>query len=368
MKKQKKRTICMNNHNIKKEKCKFQIYSNVEVNAVWNGNNVDVKFSVANPKINIKKISKKEYVNLNTGEIHKFQENERKQNGNLKKTFQKLRQTINCNFSDTEIKNKLFLTLTYKENMQDNKKLYKDTEIFMKKLRYAYKDTEFSYITVAEPQDRGAWHLHIMLKALNKHNLYICNRKLQEMWGHGRTKTKRLKNVDGVGNYYAAYFTNLSKGKKGSRLHMYSVGSKIYRTSRNIIKPVVEKIRYGDLRKEYGEPAYHNAYKILKDDSVVNVVVIEQFKTNKKKSSINYIQERIKAIKAYKEKLTMEYLQAMTDADEEKPAILAMKRIQERNRISKIKSRINYTGNKFEVDKKERPINYIQLGMDEFIT
>ena len=105
--------------------------------------------------------------------------------------------------------------------------------------------------------------------------------ELTQMWGHGRTEAVRLKTAEGVGNYYTAYFTSLSKDKKGSRLGMYPVGFKLYRTSRNIIQPVVEKVAYSSLKKEFGEPTYRNAYSISRDDRVVNIVVREQYKINK---------------------------------------------------------------------------------------
>lgn len=274
----------INEDKIQVEKIDFNIYAGAKVKKVKHGNSLDVKHNTANIGSNIKKLNKYEYVTLKDGEIKEFKKGDQKVNQNLKKTFNNLRQLININFGDNK-KDKLFLTLTYKENMTDEKRLYTDVKKFMQRLKYQlnthpeytkYRGKKLTYIIVAEPQDRGAWHLHILLKA-NVMNLYIDNIHIAEWWRHGNTETERLKDVTNMGSYLVAYFTNVSKNKKGSRLHMYPVGFKIYRTSRNIIKPVIEEDIYANIVKEYGEPKYSSSIAIKKGDRVINISTTEQF-------------------------------------------------------------------------------------------
>ena len=63
---------------------------------------------------------------------------------------------------------------------------------------------------------KGAWHIHLLLKAMNVKHLYIPNDEIiAKLWGHGHTKTKRLNDVDNIGAYLSAYLTNLEDGGKG---------------------------------------------------------------------------------------------------------------------------------------------------------
>lgn len=237
----------------------------------------------------VKKLSKKEYLVVSTGEIKEYkpkEETTEKATENLKKTFTRLRQLIRTNFTNNS-KNQLFITLTYKENMTDEKQLYKDFDLFYKRLKYKLKEHNLEYIAVAEPQGRGAWHFHIMLKSTNQANLYIDNKTLEKIWGNGYTDAQRLKSDD-VGSYYVSYFTDLleedkkgnKKRVKGSRLNMYPKGFKFYRTSRGIEKPKEIKIKYEELEKQGYENTYTTAFEIYDEleDKVLNRIQKETWK------------------------------------------------------------------------------------------
>ena len=288
----------MQNNNITKKikikgvECK-RISSKKYVKAIIQGKRyIDIVDKGRSAGATIKKISKKEYIVLSTGEVKEYKQNNstEKTIKNLKETFNKLRQLIRTNFTDNG-KNQLFITLTYKENMQDEKQLYKDFDKFYKRLKYKFKEHKFEYIAVAEPQGRGAWHFHIMLKSVNQLNLYIDNKLLEQIWGHGYTDVQRLKSDD-VGSYYVAYFTDLiqedSKGNKkrikGSRLSMYPKGFKFYRTSRGIEKPKQMIVKYGDLNlnKQGYENTYSTAFEIIEftetEERILNVIQKETWK------------------------------------------------------------------------------------------
>ena len=171
------------------------------------------------------------------------------------------------------------MTLTYKENMQDAERLMTDFDKFYKRLKYSMNGRELAYVSIAEPQGRGAWHLHVLLKSKDGGNLYIDNRQMQELWGHGWTETKRLKG-DNPGAYFVAYFQNTEeehpgliadprkakKYQKGGRLKFYPKDFKFFRTSRNIEKPVIEHMKYGDVWRSMANRYLHRLLNWSKMD------------------------------------------------------------------------------------------------------
>lgn len=68
------------------------------------------------------------------------------------------------------------LTLTYRENMTDLQRGWKDVSRFLRSMRDALGG--FDYVVVAETQKRGAWHFHLAvrgkqdLELIRKHWLY----------------------------------------------------------------------------------------------------------------------------------------------------------------------------------------------------
>jgi len=270
----------------------FNIPSNSIVKLVICGNVLKVVYSSikSNNLENYKKISKNEMLDLKSGEIIQFENsNTRKDNVlSLKRTITRLRDLINCNFLGAD--NELFVTLTYKENMTDYKKLYKDFDVFFKKLKYRFKDTEFCYISAVEPQKRGAWHIHLLLKALNKDYLYIDNSIIAELWRHGFTKTQRIEEVDNVGAYLSGYLTDLIDDdggkKKGARLYLYPAGINIYRCSRNCKRPEEERVVYKELACFNSFKTYETSYEIYDEgeERLFNVVKKEFYNLRRKKT------------------------------------------------------------------------------------
>ena len=222
----------------------------------------------------------------------------------LKQIFKELRQTINYNFSSTD-KNQLAITLTYAENMQDSNRLYLDFKKFMMRLKHSYPEHNFEYIVIVEPQGRGAWHCHMLLKTTNQKELYIPDNDIARIWGHGFTKTERLKNVDQYGAYFVAYLTNaevtperekeleieandieIKNGKKvikGERLKWYPEYMQIWRHSRGIEKAPQETIDIGtengynmpDLK--LGVKIYENEKEIETDKRALKIIT-QQYK------------------------------------------------------------------------------------------
>lgn len=251
------------------------------------------------------------------GEIHEYKLNEnRSQNiAGIKKTQKHLRDLINNNFDGSA--NELFITLTYAENMQDDKKLYIDVKNYVKRLKYRYGDVD--YIAVIEPQQRGAWHVHALLRFNDRESIYINNDKeMQPLWGHGFTKVRSMKDIDNIGAYLSAYladlvvsdenaseiFTAIANGErlecvdreidgkakkivKGARLHMYPSGINMYRCSRGIKKPETTQMKYKEIKEKIGsrEADFSKTIDISDADGKrLNTITYENYNMKRKKS------------------------------------------------------------------------------------
>lgn len=268
----------------------------------------------------IKVLPNKCYLLKSTGEIKNFKINSDFRLSNydsLLRSFKNLEQIINTNI--TNAANVRFITLTYKENMQDTKRLYKDFESFMKTFKiylqkkYNISDDEYRYINICEPQERGAWHCHLLLIFDNKAP-YIPNKALFCIWQKGFVSIKQLKgDIDDFGKYFVAYFTDMEinennfiellgehdlkdlpkgygiiqekeviddKGKKvkkqfvkGGRLPYYPAGFRMYRLSRNIKRPKKEKMSYKKAKEKIGsdEPIKSRSFELIDEsDKIIN--------------------------------------------------------------------------------------------------
>lgn len=141
---------------------------------------------------------------------------------------------------------KLFVTLTYGKNMKDTKQLYEDFRRYWQKLAYRFPAIS-GYLVAFEPQKRGAWHAHVLLLADKP--LYIPNKVMWRIWGHGFTKVQHPRGIRDIGAYLTAYLTNIKSGsvtKKGARLYLYPAGFHFLRHSKT-------GVSYCDTTKWYGE-------------------------------------------------------------------------------------------------------------------
>lgn len=260
----------------------------------------------------IKKISKNEYVILDTGEIKEYSfhaENRSQNKDSLRKTFKRIRALINTNFHGC--KNELAFTITYKENMTDTERLYIDFKNFMKRLRYKYPDVD--YINIVEPQGRGAWHCHILLRFNSVKKIYIPNKLIADLWGKGFVSVKAIRSdIDNLGAYLSAYLGdveldnnipdlisqgvlkpgrsfsikevkidgNIKKFIKGGRLYLYPTGMNIIRKSSGIRSPDITFMSYAEAKKIVGgdTPNYSSQINIADDNGdIINSITYEQY-------------------------------------------------------------------------------------------
>lgn len=272
------------------------------------------------PACHIKKVAKDLYMKgrfdkdgnfeSETGEVFdvKAKEEPMRNRRSLKRIFKELRQLIaaNCEGGQKE----LWVTLTYAKQTNDDRRIYTDFHDFWLRLKRSYAHAGLGYITVIEPHASGMFHIHVILRARNIDYLYIDNREMEKLWGHGMTKTERLEDIDHMGAYVIAYMSNAEldqetaekyaaegdivekDGKKyikGARLDFYPDGMQIARHSRDMIKP--EKLTGNDALRELGRlraldatAKYVNVKEIEQTDDEGNTrtayVQTEQYKAD----------------------------------------------------------------------------------------
>lgn len=269
----------------------YVVRDNDNITVTETGNIIKAtKTEYHNSECHIQKLSQDKYLLKKTGEVLEAKHSEtRKDNlDSLRKSFAKLKDTINTNCTVAE--NIRWCTLTYAENMTDHNRLYEDYRKFWQRFkRYCIKNNISvpKYICVAEPQGRGAWHCHILL-IWQKKAPYIDNREFQDIWSHGYTDIRAVKDVDNFGAYLSAYVSDIAlddisdtglsltdlkeiknvNGKmyaKGSRLHMYPTGMKLFRCSKGIKRPVV----YSTTNREFMETINREKIPMTHEKSLI---------------------------------------------------------------------------------------------------
>jgi len=254
----------------------------------------------------IQKLNEFEYVVKATGEILPFKKiaNRSEARYQMSETFGNMRAIINANFKGGL--GQCLITLTYRENMTDTERLHNDFKKFRQKLERRTK-CKLSYLAAVEPQGRGAWHLHALYKRADGGDLYIPQKELLEVWGHGGVNVKRLKDVDNVGAYLSAYLMNMSteenetagdgsetetgqtdkKYAKGERLKLYPPGMNFYRCSRDLVRPEWKSLDELSVKEKAvirnGTPDYSRAQMIQDDDQILQIVEYSQYNTARKK-------------------------------------------------------------------------------------
>ncbi len=270
--------------------------------------------SFMNTEPKIKKINEKEYVVVETGEIKPFEKKAETRDetlNSLRKTMKKIRELITTNVVDPD---KIrWVTITYRENVRDTKKLYNDFRKFHQRFRYHLEKNGIEipeYIAIAEPQLRGAWHLHVLYIWQIQSAPFIPNSEFSKLWGLGFTKVKALdKNNFDVGSYLCAYLQDLEldeesstyfpddpktiktvsnpHGKekriaKGMRMYLYPAKMNIFRHSRGIRLPEKFTATYEKALQlvEEQELKYETAYRLSDEKGFSFTVKKQEFKSH----------------------------------------------------------------------------------------
>ena len=239
----------------------------------------------------IKRISKDEYVKVETGEVFKYNTNANKTDNtvSIKKSLKNLRKLILNNFVEFE---SIFITLTYKDEMFDFTQAVQDYTKFFESLKKHYKHYNLKYLRIIEPTDKGNWHIHVLLKSAEKvDKFYISQEKVQSIWKHGSVKVEQIHNIGGLANYFCTY-SNDDKAlpekakpkhvKKQERWKYYPYRARIFAKSNDIVYPKTVKAKRGQLDELLKDYKRVSASTLTVKDSetgrVVNTVNYEHYK------------------------------------------------------------------------------------------
>lgn len=156
----------------------------------------------------------------------------------LRRAKTQLRRLINANVGQygSEFTAK-FLTLTFKENVQDIKQANYEFTKFMKRLNYncfGTKKANLKYTCVVEFQKRGAIHYHVIIYNMP----YIKANDIGNVWGNGFIKINRIDDIDNVGAYVSEYLGQAEKGQGHDVEDDRLQGKKSYFSSKGLFKPL----------------------------------------------------------------------------------------------------------------------------------
>ncbi len=291
---------------------KATIHPDTPVTLKEAGNILEVRVMTSNDHtFPIHKLDKDHGVDLRTGKIIHYQHNANRAESkeSVSQSLRKLRDLINTNLTDPSMA--LWVTLTYAKNMTDSKQLYEDFRRFWQRFEYHLEKEglpKAEYIAAAEPQARGAWHLHCLFLFPEKAP-FISNEKMEEIWGLGFTKTKSLKKIDNLGLYLTAYLGDmelteakeagvekgrekevfaLDEGKKrvkksivkGARLRLYPPGFNLYRHSQKIKYPIVTDTTEAEAQVIVGScPLIYEKKYTINDEAgeIINEIYYRQY-------------------------------------------------------------------------------------------
>ena len=277
------------------------------------GNVIEVRYAVNGPpEITIQKLNADEYLDFRTGAVERFQHaaNRAGDKASVAQSLRKLRDLINANLEHPETAR--WITLTYRQNMTTSAQLYEDYRRFWQRFKYClskHGHLSAEYIIAAEPQGRGAWHLHCLFLFPGKAP-FIPNADMARLWRKGFTKISSLKGVDNPGLYLTAYLGDMelteaiSAGRfkagrlgevetedergqkqrkaviKGARLHLYPPGFNLYRCSRGVKRPKVQHMTEREAQKKTkGAPLTYEKTIAVTDSAgqTVNVINYRQY-------------------------------------------------------------------------------------------
>ena len=113
----------------------------------------------------------------------------------------------------------VFLTLTFKENIDNVKEGNRQFTMFIKRMNRRIKKT-LRYVAVHEFQKRGALHYHMIIFNLP----FIEHKEISKIWRNGMIDIE-LVNNEGISNYLSKYISKSFKDirMKGTKRYFHSL-------------------------------------------------------------------------------------------------------------------------------------------------
>jgi len=157
-------------------------------------------------------------------------EKKRRVERSINRSRQKIREVLNNNLDDYS----WFITITFKENLQDVTKATNYLNLYIKR-----NFNDLKYLVVKERQERGAIHFHLVVFGYNVETAQAYQDFKQ--WKHGLVFVKRIrfKNATAISNYFTKYL--------GKENQLIDTGKRIYSTSKNL----KQSIEYNHMIYQY---------------------------------------------------------------------------------------------------------------------
>lgn len=139
----------------------------------------------------------------------------------LRRTRKRIQDLLNANLDEKSY----FLTLTFKENIQDYKKANARFNYFIRQ-----KNKDIKYLVVKEHQKRGAIHFHLIVFDIEPKDLA----ELLLSWNYGFKHYKHIKNKYSysIANYLTNYMTK-------EKNQLVDANKKVFSNSRNLKRPLI---------------------------------------------------------------------------------------------------------------------------------
>ena len=158
-------------------------------------------FSHSIEKADLEKTSKRK--TFDEMSAHKQYDSLKRKQKHYEQTRWEIARIVDCNFNNRT----KFVTLTFKENIQDITVTNREFKYFIQRLNYSLYHTKIQllkYIATWEKQKRGAIHYHVIFFDFP----YIAKEKLQDLWSHGFIKINRIDvdSKENRGRYLSKYF------------------------------------------------------------------------------------------------------------------------------------------------------------------
>lgn len=190
--------------------------------------------------IQITKLNKNQYIDNSTGELKEYHYSKYKTLDNIKEQFKKIPRLIKGYFNGDNTER--FITLTYSYIMNNPYLLPYDFKKFIRKINRRYGKCRYIYIK--EPNGKGSWHIHSIIKRLDEKPFNITDKTLRTLWGNGYAVSTEIPY-----NIYTLphYFDVTRYDEKKSRIVYYPPYLNIYGCSKDV---KTEKVRglYKDLK------------------------------------------------------------------------------------------------------------------------
>lgn len=147
---------------------------------------------------------------------------------NLSRARRRVRRLIQANIGKHGVYRPVFVTLTFRENVQDVQYANQCISRFMRSLFYQI-GFRMKYVIVPELQERGAIHYHILF-----FNLPFIRKELFELlWGHGFTNIRSIKKIESIRSVSAYVSKYMTKGS----IHSMFNNKKCFFSSRGLRQP-----------------------------------------------------------------------------------------------------------------------------------